>query len=67
MFCLYNGRMRTMDEARIWEVKSLERRLESVEERLNRRDRERFDNTMLFFWIVWVAVIAGTFVYAALT
>lgn len=41
--------------------------LESLEERLNRRDRERFDNTMFFFWIVWTAVIAGMLVYAALT
>ncbi|HEY7456899.1 MAG TPA: hypothetical protein VH703_06450 [Solirubrobacterales bacterium] len=58
--------MSTMDEARKWEVNSLERRVKSVEERLDRRDRERFRNAMLLCWALWVAAIAGIVALTAL-
>lgn len=42
-----------------WEVDALARRLERVEERLDRRDQERIRNGMLLFWVVWAIGIAG--------
>ncbi len=57
--------MRTMDNASQWEVDGLARRLDALEKRLDRRDRERLENGMLLFWIVWAAVIGGMVVLAA--
>jgi hypothetical protein len=54
-----------MKQAHRWEVDGLDRRLKSVEQRLNQRDMDRFRNAMLLFWIVWVAVLAGMVVLAA--
>lgn len=54
-----------MEQVYKWEVDELRRRLGSVEKRLDRRDQERFRNTMLLLWVGWVAVIAGIVVLAA--
>jgi hypothetical protein len=51
--------MRTTEHACGWEVDGLARRLDALEERLNRRDRERLQNAMLVFWMVWIAAIAS--------
>jgi hypothetical protein len=58
--------MRMTDQVYRWEVDEVARRLKSVEERLNRRDQERFRNAMLALWILWAAVVAGLVVLAAL-
>jgi hypothetical protein len=46
-----------MEHAYGWEVEGLSRRLDVLEERLARRDRERLENAMMLFWVVWVAAM----------
>jgi hypothetical protein len=59
--------MRMTEQAYSWEVKGLERRLTAVEERLNRRDRERFRNALLLLWLLGGTAVAGLVVLAALS
>jgi hypothetical protein len=58
--------MRTTEHAYGWEVNGLARRLDALEERLNRRDRERLQNAVLVFWTLWGVAIGAMVVLAAL-
>jgi hypothetical protein len=64
--------VRTTEHAQGWEVDGLGRRVDALEERLDRRDRERlerqqnrFNGLMLLFWLVWAAAMGGMVVLAA--
>jgi hypothetical protein len=65
--------VRTAEHAYAWEVEGLARRVEALEERFDRHDRERWERgqkrleqVMLGFWILWGVAIGAMVATAAL-